>query len=93
MQKKIVKRIKKELRKLGCNKFERVNTIGWYNPKVYALRVYFLNTHILSTCGKTELQAYKMALKLIKLEKDRAFISRNCLWDYYTERNMLCDEK
>ena len=96
MQKKLVKRIEKQLRKMGCSRFEKVDTTNWYNPRVYALNVYYIGSntfkydeHILSTCGKTKLKAYKMALRLIKLEQDRSFLSQYHLWNCDTEEGYV----
>lgn len=80
MKRKIIKRIQRELRRLGCNKFERGDTTNWYKPKTYYLRTHYCG-HILDTTGDTDLQAYKMALKLIRLEKEKYFLTDYCLWD------------
>lgn len=71
MKGKFVKKIERELRKLGCDKFERGDTTGWHKPKTYYLRTHY-HGHILDTTGDTDLQAYKMALKLIRLEKRKS---------------------
>ena len=79
MKRKFVKRIKRELQKLGCDKFERGDTTGWYKPKTYYLRTHY-HGHILDTTGDTDLQAYKLALKLIRLEKEECFLTSHWLW-------------
>lgn len=79
MKGKFVKKIERELRKLGCDKLERGDTTGWYKPKTYYLRVHY-HGNILDTVGKNDLQAYKLALKLIKAEKETRFVTNHWLW-------------
>lgn len=79
MKGKFVKKIERELRKLGCDKFERGDTTGWHKPKTYYLRTHY-HGHILDTTGDTDLQAYKMALKLIRLEKEERLITMHWMW-------------
>ena len=76
MKGKIVKRLKKELIRLGCDKFEREDTSGWCKPKSYSLKTYY-HCNVLITVGRNDIQAYKLALKMILLEQNKGIITRN----------------
>lgn len=87
MQKKIAKRVKKELRKLGCE-FTRLDTSTWADPSAYAISVMFQGNE-LQCCGRNELEAYKVALKLINAEISNGYCSQHGLW--HTHNPIDCD--
>ena len=86
MRQKIVKRVKHKLRQLGADRFDILDTTGWYDPKCYGLNVHYQG-RILGVAGDDELKAYKYALKLLQLEKQIALVTRGNLWDDRLEKN------
>ena len=81
MRRKIANRIRKELRSLGCiiETDRVVNDPAWYNPNTYFVILQFRD-HKLACSGDNELQALKLALKIIKLEIEHQICTINNLW-------------
>lgn len=78
MRRKITRRVKKELRKLGCT-YSEIDTSTWADPKAFAISVIFRGNELICS-GRHELETFKHALKLIKLEKESGFCTENGLW-------------